>query len=257
MYVRMILTDLDGTLLRTDKTVSELSLKAFELCRQRGIMIAVATARSEQSAGKYLELLKPDAVISNGGATVSCGGKNIHKALMNAETVNGIIQMCKDYTNGAGEITVEAEDGYYWNYKERPDPLSDYGYAVYSDFESFYRAAYKITAELEKEEYAEKIAAAYPECSYLSFRGEKWRRFALRGADKASAARKLCEYMGISLEDTAAFGDDGNDAEMLEICGIGVAMGNAVQSVKAAADFVCASNDEDGAARFILEKILT
>ena len=66
------------------------------------------------------------------------------------------------------------------------------------------------------------------------------------GCHKASGLQRLVERWGISPEQCAAFGDGGNDIEMLQYCGYGYAMGNAAQDVKNAAKYVCPSNEEDG-----------
>ena len=66
------------------------------------------------------------------------------------------------------------------------------------------------------------------------------------GCHKASGLARLAERRGISSEQCVAFGDGGNDVEMLRFCGVGYAMANAPDEVKVAADRVCPSNDEDG-----------
>lgn len=252
MNVKAIITDLDGTLLTSDKTISERTLRAFEKCREQGIIIGAATARSEYAARKYLALFRPDIVISNGGGLAKFSGEIVYKSMLDSAAVSGIIKRCRA-VQPEGEITVETEEGYYWNYKEKPPADSDYGNAVYCDFAEFDRPAYKITAELDSEEDMRKIAAEFPQCGCLSFTGETWRRFANAAADKVSALKKITERLGISAEDIAAFGDDFNDVEMLEYCGIGIAMGNAVEAAKRAADHVCGTNDNDGLAKFIEE----
>ncbi|MDE6596860.1 MAG: HAD hydrolase family protein, partial [Oscillospiraceae bacterium] len=88
------------------------------------------------------------------------------------------------------------------------------------------------------------------------FSGEIWRRFASKKAENAFALEKISERLCISAENIAAFGDDFNDVEMLKYCGTGVAMGNAVEEAKQAADFVCDTNDNDGLAKFIEENFL-
>ena len=64
--------------------------------------------------------------------------------------------------------------------------------------------------------------------------------------DKGEAMERVCEYYGADMADTVAFGDSMNDQQMLEYAGIAVAMGNACRELKACADVVCESVDEDG-----------
>ena len=65
-------------------------------------------------------------------------------------------------------------------------------------------------------------------------------------ATKGSAAKVLLEHYGLSTKQAVAFGDSDVDVDMLQYCGLGVAMGNAPRQVKEAADYVTASNDEEG-----------
>ena len=73
---------------------------------------------------------------------------------------------------------------------------------------------------------------------------------------KSDAVRRVVEREGADLSAVIAFGDDTNDIEMIRDTGIGVAMANAVDSVKSAADHITASNDEDGVALAIEELLL-
>ena len=75
--------------------------------------------------------------------------------------------------------------------------------------------------------------------------------FVDRGVSKGSALLRLCEMLGISPDQTVPFGDEENDRPMLRAAGLGVAMGNAVPEIKAEADAVTSSNEEDGVAEFI------
>lgn len=69
-----------------------------------------------------------------------------------------------------------------------------------------------------------------------------------KGCTKAVGIDRIIEHYGIALEETMAFGDGGNDIAMLQHVGVGVAMGNAMDDVKASADYVTTSVDEDGIA---------
>ena len=96
-----------------------------------------------------------------------------------------------------------------------------------------------------------------PNCSVLTFTGEKWRRFAAKNADKETALQILADHIGMDMTDVIAFGDDVNDLGMLKLAGTAVAVSNAIEDVKAVADHVTDSNDLDGVAKFLEATILT
>ena len=89
--------------------------------------------------------------------------------------------------------------------------------------------------------------------SYFHYRGETTYTFFHKKASKLDAIKHMADYLDISLKDICAFGDDINDIEMIEHCGYGVAMANALDIVKEKADFVTLSNEENGVAKVLDE----
>ena len=252
--MKLIITDLDNTLLRNDKSISEYTAKVFEKIRAKGYLVAFATARSEPAMTRFIDVIKPDVIVSNGGAVIRVKGDVICRNQMSAQDVSKIIEMCRQFTNGNGLITLDCDEGYYCSFVPN-DPDRYNGY-VYSDLENFKRPAYKITAELEREEWGEEIVRACSNCSVIGFTGEIWRRFAAKNSDKATALRTLVNYIGVEMSDVIAFGDDINDLGMLKLAGTAVAVSNSVDEVKAAADYITDSNDNDGVAKFIEKALL-
>lgn len=249
---KLIVSDLDGTLLNSKKKISERNLAALERARENGTLIAFSTARSAGAMREYIAAVQPDILISNGGALVEKGGETLFSRRLSAESVRHIIKRCFELSEGKCEITIETDYGYFWNYKpdcdfsryETPENVR------YSDLSDFKYSAYKVTAEVEREEDARQIAAEIPDCGTLSFRGEIWRRFAHIEATKRNALEHICGELSIQPKEILAFGDDYNDLEMLEYC-TGAAMGNALPEVKSAARFVTETNDNDGVAAFL------
>ncbi len=252
--MKLIVTDLDNTLLRSENSISEYTVSVFERCRGKGILTAFASARAEHAMLRFIEAIKPDMIISNGGATVRANGEIIYRNALSGENVYNIVELCKHFTGGNGLITAECDDGYYCNFV--PNDPDRRAASAYSDFADFRKPSYKITAELENEEWAQRIAESC-DCSMTNFSGEIWRRFAAKYSDKKTALKKLTEHLGIKMNDVIAFGDDQNDLEMLKMAGTAVAVDNAIAEVKAVADYVTGSNDEDGVARFIEQYILS
>ena len=254
--IKLIITDLDRTLLRTDKSISNYSLDVIRRCKEQGIFIAIATARSERAAAKYIELINPDIVISNGGALAKCKDEVIYKCMLSAQVSDSLIKDCVMSSN-IGEITVETESGYYSNSEEINKFGEDYTHAKYNDYSKSLKCmTYKITVEVFESKAAEELASKYPQCSFLTYVGEDWCRFAHRDATKINAINKIVKYLNINLEEVAAFGDDINDLGMIKHCGQGIAVSNAIKEILECASHITGSNDEDGVAAYIRENFL-
>lgn len=125
--------------------------------------------------------------------------------------------------------------------------------AVYNDYQKPLSCqANKIVAELPDYETALEIANKN-RCKLQSYRGENWYAFLPETAGKVRAIRELAKILNISLNEIVAFG---NDMEMLKMCGIGVAVDNAISDVKAIADCVTLSNDQNGVAEWLAKNVL-
>ena len=94
-------------------------------------------------------------------------------------------------------------------------------------------------------EETEKIASKIPNCKITRWYDEGIDIISKDGG-KANGIQKILEFYGMTREEIIAFGDSDNDMDMLEFAGIGVAMGNAEESVKAVADYITTDIDEDG-----------
>lgn len=254
--VKLIITDLDQTFLKTDKSISQYSLDVINKCKERGIYIAIATARSEKSAEKYITSIKPDIVISNGGALARCKEDTVYKCMLSASTSDRLIKDCIINPN-VGEITAETEDAYYSDNENLLKHGKDFSHAVYNNYDKPLNCpTYKITVEIFERDTAIELASKYSECSFLAYSGENWCRFAHKDATKMHAINKLFEYLHINSNEVAAFGDDYNDIDMLKSCGYGVAVSNAIDEVLKIATHVTCSNDKDGVAEFINQNFL-
>lgn len=256
--IKMIVTDLDKTLVRSDKTISDYSQGILRRCQESGIIIAFATARSETSCRKFTELVRPDAVISNGGALVRYKDEIIYSNAMDKELTNRILMECLTHPN-IGYITADTDRGYFTN---KPIPEND---PVWLDFlpveyRNFSKGldcnAYKITIETDDWAVPYKIAEISPDIDVIPFSGEGWYRLAYKTANKWIGTLELIKYHRFEAREIAAFGDDYGDVEMIKNCGTGVAVCDAIDEVKAAANFICDTCDNDGMARWIEENVL-
>ena len=124
--------------------------------------------------------------------------------------------------------------------------------------EDFREPCMKMCVETLDKEKVEKIAASLgaDKLDYLPFTDIPWYKFSKREATKECAIKALCEYLKITPEQIAAFGDDFNDIGMLKLCGKGIAMKNAIPEVQQVADEVCDTNENDGVGKWIEENLL-
>ena len=253
--ISLLALDLDGTLLHGDGSLSVRTLKVLEACRRRGIRLAVVTGRALPAAAVYGERLRPDALIVHGGAAAYVGSERIFSRTMPADMTDRLAAACLAVP-GVNIVTVETAEGGYVNHGAPPLP-PDYAHIRPHDFSlPLGKCGYEVMAELPDEAAARRLAAAFPLCDRVGFAGDRFVRFALKGADKRTAVEAVAHRFHLQLSDTAAFGDDYNDICLLKACAIGVAMGNAPSEVKQAANAVAASNDEDGVAGWLEEWLL-
>lgn len=254
MY-KLILLDLDGTLLRSDKTISEYSIKTLDVCRQKGMMIGFSTARGESNAKQFIKQVKPEIIISSGGALVTYKENIIYTCMFSESETKTLIKTALSVTDNESEITVDTLNGHYWNYKINPN-FSDWGEIIHTNFADFCESSLKICIQINDYSKAQKIAKSVENCTFTRFSDVDWYKYSKQGASKESAIEAIEKTLSILSNDIIAFGDDYVDLEMLKCCGKGIAMGNAIEEVKAAADDVTENNDNDGVAKYLEKWIL-
>lgn len=251
---KLLLFDLDGTLLCSDKTISPRTLKALQRSREMGYLIGISTSRAIHNCITFLPALTPDLFIASGGAVVQYRGENIYTAEFSVEETRAMIDMARKVCGQDCEITVDSLNGHYWNYKTDPNKKdATWGDTIYTDFEDFWEKALKFCVQIFEDAQASTLIRRFSHCDWARFEGGFWYKFTRKDATKEYAIQKACQILGIDLEDVTAFGDDIPDIGMLRLCGRGIAMGNAFDAVKEAADLVIGSNDEDGIAVYLEE----
>ena len=255
--MKLLLFDLDGTLLDNEKNIPKRTLAALHACREKGILIGVSTSRGEQNSLTFLDKLQPDILISSGGALVKKGPEYIYKAEMSLQETRQMIETARRICGDDCEITVDTLTSHYWNYKIDPKTLDKtWGDSIYTDFIVFDQPALKVCVEIFDQQKAEALKATMSDYDCIRFSDGFWYKFTKKGITKEKAIHVVCDACNISLADITAFGDDFADIGMLKLCGLGIAMGNAIDEVKEIADFVIGRNDEDGIAEYVEKEVL-
>lgn len=250
---KLIIFDLDDTLLNDEHTVSELTVRVLNLVREMGHLTAFNTARSKMRSSDIFEVVKPDFAIYNGGAHITDNeGNTIYEAEIKKDDCNLILKEISLITD---RYSVQNADWFYSANEdyEAPD-------VKYFDFENeeFPTGAYKIIAFCDEPDRLLPVAEKYG-LDFVTYFGGPFCRFTKSGVNKASGNRALADLLGIDMCEVIAFGDDVGDFEMISEAGVGVLMKNAKPSlIEEAGKYKNVtvseySNDEDGVARFIAD----
>jgi Cof subfamily protein (haloacid dehalogenase superfamily) len=254
MSIKMIVTDLDGTLLRRDKTISEYTASVFDRCRNAGIKIIFATARPVRAVVKWLNMdIQSDACIYHNGAVIKIGDELFQEKGIEHDVVNKLLGEAKQLNNM--RIAAEISDILYANFDASTIWLGvEY---IMTDFCNLPKLpADKIIFITTDKVDINKIEQLFNENLYWEISENEVLMVMNKNARKRNAINEIANHFGISLTEIAAFGDDYNDIEMLRDCGIGVAVANAIDEAKAAADYICDTNENDGVAKWLEENVL-
>lgn len=273
MKIRLVAFDLDGTALDDEKNLPERNRLALAACAERGILIVPCTGRL--AAGipqEILELGVRYAITVNGGAIEDLREeRTLDLQLVGRETALAVMQlamsrpgiMCDAYADGRG-----ISEARYYDHLEQfgippqivkmirqtrtkvPDMLE-----YISRPQTAVNKVNMYFADLRERELMREQLKRFPDIlvtssvvNNLEINGA--------GASKGPALKRLAGLLDIDIGETMAFGDGGNDYSMIETAGIGVAMENAEEELRAAADYVTGSNNDAGVALAIEKFIL-
>jgi 5-amino-6-(5-phospho-D-ribitylamino)uracil phosphatase len=250
---KMIVADLDGTLLKSDKTMSDYTLSVLRRCRSEGIKVVFATARSLKRARPYLGLDANDAIICHNGAAIYYGRTKISPFC-----IPGALDILRSLRDKYPQMMLIANSSetYYVNF-DAPAFLKN-SKAVLTDFTKLpAQPVESIYAGIDCDERIDEIRSYLP--ANMNIRKIRENLILIMNGDakKLNALKIMAEKFEIDLNDVLTFGDDLNDIGMIKAAGKGVAVENAVDEVKSAADETAASNDDDGVAHFIEKNLFS
>jgi len=248
---KLIVSDLDRTLLKNDRTIPKTAIRAIQSCAGRNIRFAVATARPLRSVQEYLAILPCDAVIALNGAVIVHEKKVLYHPIA-AESAASLIK--KILEKNRVRLSAEIEDILYANFDLSNELIS---YIYYPDFPRLPSGrVLKILVELKESLILDEVNGLLGGDVYCSIANHRLIQIMNKRATKWNGIRYLLEQWGLSSESVVYFGDDYDDVEPIRKSGMGVAMANAIDPVKQAANFITGSNEEDGVADFLLRYIL-
>jgi len=264
--IRFLLSDVDGTLVRPDHSLSQVTIEAVQRLRAAGIYFTIASARPPRAMRQLIETLGIDlpTVAFNGANVINPDGSLLKVHRIDRSAAETTLAL---FARHPVALWVFADDQWFLL-----DPDGDYvdherntlGYepvlvdsfepyldridkivAASKDFELLKRLEIQLNPLIARQALAARSQSYYLDVTALD-------------ANKGSALVSLAEQLGVALAHTAAIGDGGNDVAMFRQAGLSIAMGQAEESVRSHADQVTGSNLQDGVAeaieRFILPR---
>jgi len=262
----MIVLDLDDTLLTSDHTISSRTKEALLAAQRRGKKVVLASGRptfAMLDLAKELELARYGSYILsfNGASIIDCQtNESLFLSTLSPETVHRLDDLSKRegvyiHTYVGHEILTEQPNEYTTLEGQLTGmdviPVTDFKAAIQTPVVKCLMMAEETKlARVEQtlqQELAGELAVARSKPFFLEFTED--------GVTKGTSLALLSEKLGIAQEEVIACGDGNNDLSMIEWAGLGVAMANAADTVKEKAQYMTASNDEDGVA-LVVEKFM-
>ena len=252
--IKLIASDIDGTLVEDGGSVLDKELvEAIDLLYDKGILFAVASGRSIVSQRKLFNDIKEKIYyISCNGTYIGRHDECIYRSVIKPEYIKELIKDCRNYPDCT--LFLNIDEGYYtetkdenvirWletGYREKVIQVDDL-LNVDEDIikACFFDPKHTVGATGEKliEKWSDKLSVVTA--------GTMWLDFFDINASKGTALAMLQEKLGISKEETMAFGDQQNDIEMLKQAEYSYATGNAIDEVKQVAKYVTDTNVNQG-----------
>lgn len=258
----LICTDLDGTLLKDDKSISRENLDAIEYFKSEGGYFTFITGRMPYFMESICSKIHPNAPFGciNGGGLYDYNKKEYVSAKTLDKTVTELIEYADKNIASIG-IQVYTFERIYFSREN--EAMKNFRKAtgipnITADYKDISEPFAKIVFGDESEEKIlalQELLLSHPRSREFDFiRSERTLYEILpKGANKGSVLPKLCDHLGIDQSKTIAVGDYNNDIAMIKSAGIGFAVANASPEAKAAADHITVSNEEHAIAKIIAD----
>lgn len=256
----LLCTDLDGTLLRNDKSISRENLDAIEYFKSEGGYFTFVTGRMPYFAEDFYRAVKPNAPIGciNGGGVYDYQVHRYLHAVTLPDSVMELVESIDRTVEGIG-IQINTLERIYFSH----DNAANENFRRWANVEPLFMDYHDVTEPIGKILFVDdneekllrvaKLLNDHPRADEFDFvRSERTLYEILpKGINKGAAIVPLAKSLGVDLSRTVAVGDYNNDIEMVKNAALGYAVANASEDLKAIADRVTVSNEEHAIARII------
>ena len=263
--IKLIALDLDGTLLTTDKKLTERTKSMLKAAREQGVKVVLTTGRPLKAMDFFLKELGTDGhedeytITFNGGLVQKNTGEILDKTVFSIDDVSRIYEETEKLNIPLDAIS----EGIVYQIQSDQESL----YAQFNPALTFVPTAFE---DLSSQITYNKCVTAFPQelldaaiqkispelfDKYEIFKSrELLLEWSPKNVHKATGLAKLIEHLGIDRSQVMACGDEANDLSMIEWAGLGVAMQNAVPEVKAVANVVTPMTNDEEAVAWAIEK---
>ena len=248
--IKAVFFDIDGTLVSfATHAVPASAREAIGRLRERGVKVFIATGRLLCHTDAVGDLEVDGYITVNGGCCLTSSGEIIYERSFPRDVLDKVFDLKSRYDFQLAVMT--QKNMYIDRITSRVKTIADM-INIYPevadlkhiiDTQPVLQMCPYISPEVESE-----IMAQLPECVQSRWI-DLFMDINLKGIDKSVGARKVMEYYGLTMQEAMAFGDGGNDLPLIRDVAVGVAMGNACNELKAEADYITSSVDEDGVSR--------
>jgi len=266
MY-KLIAVDMDGTLLKEDRSISKETYKAIQKAKSKGVKVVLTTGRPMDGITSYLNKLnlisENDYAIAYNGALIQNTKTKevIAKTVMSIEDINYLYKLSQDLQVNIHALTDKICITPKWNkYSQLESDMNDIPLNIV-DFNNIDKDTTIVKIMfIDEPEILEKAINNLPKEIYDKYTvlrsAPYFLEFLDKNVNKGQGVKTLSEILGIKQEEVICIGDAGNDLHMIQFAGLGVAMANAFPEVKEIADYITLSNEDDGVAHVINKFIL-
>ncbi len=256
----LLCTDLDGTLYKNDKTVSEENIRAIEYFKSEGGYFTFVTGRMPYYISDIYDMTKPNAPIGciNGGGLYDYPNK---RYIWNCAAADGVLELVSCVEREVPGIGIQVNTFYNTFFCKENDATVRFRARTglpllkcdYNEIKEPIAKIHFLSLSEEDIQKAADVLSSHPLSDRFDFiRSEKTIYEILpKGIGKGRSIEKLTEYLGLDPRKTVAVGDYDNDISMIRAAGVGIAVSNASQNTLAAADYITVSNEEHAIARVI------
>lgn len=263
--IRLVITDMDGTLLNSQKELTQRTRNMVKALREQGIAFTICTGRIATMVEYYIRELEIDTlVVTTNGAVIwdPLQQSAVYEAPVPPQAAQQLMDFCREQSLDYGALTLGTN--YFADHSARIQLFHCYNEIARNggmremDLQ-YFGESHQFMEELnidklliyatdpKKNRMAKEFINQVPGIACTSSDAGLW-EVSAEGVSKGSGLKRAAEIMGLSMEQICAFGDYDNDLSMLQEAGLPVAMGNALEHVKTTAAYVTKTNDEDGVA---------